>query len=149
MNVTGTIVATCTVSTAPLNFGTFSAIAETLANTTITVNCSNGTPYRIDIDAGVNYLPAIIGAGRRNMKTGRAPADGTNVAPYLLSQTPIPGGIEWGDNGATYCPTCTPAVTGKNGIGTGAAEIHTVYGDVFGGAATGNYHDTLTVTVNY
>lgn len=146
MNVTGTMVAACTVSTAPLDFGTFKTTGDTLANTTITVNCSNGTPYRIDIDAGVNYYFADI---YRYLKRGTAPADATNVVPYTLY---IDNGLMtiWGDNGVTFCPTCPSTYTGKLATGTGANDIHTVYGRaVMPINGPGAYSDTLTVTVNY
>jgi len=147
INVTATVAATCSVNTAPLDFGALSILSQTPATTSITVNCAQGTLYRIDIDAGL-YNIGINGLDYRYMKkTGTAPADGTNTARYHLYQD-IGLTILWGDNGATFCPTCS--APGKTGIGTGTADIHTVYGMApMSINGPGSYSDTLTVTVNY
>jgi len=147
MSVTATVLPACTVSTTPLDFGTLSTTSQTPATSTITVNCDQGTPYRIDIDAGL-YNIGVNGFDYRYMKkTGTAPADGTNTARYHLYQD-IGLTILWGDNGATFCPTC--AAPGKTGTGTGTADIHTVYGMAPASInGPGSYSDTVTVTVNY
>jgi len=144
MNVTGTIVAACTVSTAPLDFGTLSMITDTTTTTTITVNCSSGVPYRIDIDAGQNVYNNM-----RLMKAATAPAP-MNTARYFLYQDAARS-IVWGDNGLTFCPACMPPPAGKTGTGTGTADIHTVYATAYptGNALPDSYSDTVTVTVNY
>ncbi len=150
INVDATILPSCAVTTAPLSFGSVSGTATVYSNTTITVNCSSGAPYRIDIDAGQNLVSPQDTP--RRLKTGTAPADFTNTYSYKLAK--ITGGFnatnDWGDNGATYCTTCTTVPTGKDGVGIGADEVHTVYG-MLGTttAAAGVYTDTLTVTVNY
>jgi len=150
INVDATILPSCSVTTAPLSFGSGTGTAAVYANTTITVNCSSGAPYRIDIDAGQNLVSPQDTP--RRVKTGTAPADFTNTVSYHLAK--IAGGFNstnyWGDNGATFCTTCTTVPTGKDGVGIGADEVHTVYG-MLGttAAAAGVYTDTLTVTVNY
>jgi len=149
MNLSATLVAACTVTTAPLAFGTYDNVSNLAASSNITVNCSNGVPYRIDIDAGQNIF--VPGSFRR-LKTGTAPADYPNTLAYRLSRTSVLGNNDWGDNGATYCTTCTTLVTGKSGTGIGVDEIHTVYGVLLKSSLVstlGSFTDTVTVTVNY
>lgn len=150
MNVDVTIVPSCTVTTAPLSFGSITGASIVHVNTTVTVNCSNGVPYRIDLDGGQNMLPTSD--IYRRMKTGTAPVDTTNSVNYSLNKTANWSTIggDWGDNGATFCTACTPARTGKDGVGIGADEVHTVYGTMGNTPiAPGTYTDTVTVTVNY
>jgi spore coat protein U-like protein len=150
MNVDVTILPSCTVTTAPLSFGSVTGTSIVHVNTTVTVNCSNGAPYRIDMDGGQNMLsPTDL---YRRMKTGTAPADTTNTLTYSLNKTTTWGTIggDWGDNGATFCTTCTIPRTGKDGVGTGADDVHTVYGTLSTTVnGPGTYTDVVTVTVNY
>jgi len=148
MSVSATVLASCTVSTTNLNFGSYDGSARKYANSTITVNCTNGTAYRIDIDAGLNTLST---SDARRVKTGTATASTSNTIQYLLSKTTtFTGSNEWGDNGTTYCSTCPTVPTGKSATGTGANQAHMVYGLL---STTGNpagaYSDTVVVTVKY
>jgi len=150
MNIAATVQASCTVATTDMNFGVMDFVALTSATSTITVNCSSGAPYRIDIDHGLNDWNGA--ATDRYMKAVAAPADGLNTIPYSLSKDASLMTF-WGDNGATLCPTCSPAPpTGKSGVGTGLDEIHMVYGSAHRGLIVpdpGIYTDTVMVTVNY
>jgi len=147
MDITLTVVASCTVVTAPMDFGSYAGGLGTPTGTsTITVNCTNGTPYRVDIGGGLNQYPGYNG---RRLKTGTAPADATNSIGYGLGDSNF---IEWGDNGLTYCPSCVPTINGKSGTGTGADQILTVTGSLhtYGNSyPAGSYTDTVIVTVNY
>ena len=149
MSIGATVLASCTVSTTPMDFGSYTGAAYSYANSTITVNCSVTTPYRIDIDKGQNVTG--ISGYPRNVKTGTAPADATNTIKYkLYKASTYSAADEWGDNGATLCTTCTTTITGKNGTGTGLDEPHTVYGVLWPTSnAPGVYSDVVTVTVNY
>jgi len=147
MNITATILAQCSVSTTPMDFGNLSPTLDTSTTSTITVNCSNGVPYRIDIDAGTNYYTSSGMA--RYLKEGTLPADSTNTVAYRLFQE-VTHNTLWGDEGVTFCPACTTPAIGKSGTGTGAAQIHTVFGMAnIGVNGPGLYSDTVTVTVNY
>jgi len=148
MNVSTTILVPCTVSTAPLNFGGYDGSAAKYVNSTITVNCPNGTPYRIDIDKGFNTIGTS--GNPRRVKTGTATATLSNTILYLLYKTTnFVISDEWGDNGATYCTTCPTVPTGKSATGTGADQVHTVYGVLWTTTTAGTYSDTVVVTVNY
>jgi len=147
MNLAVTVVSSCTVLTAPMDFGSYAGGTTMPTGTsTITVNCTNGSPYRVDIGGGLNQYAGFNG---RNLKTGTAPADATNSIFYMLSDSTF---TEWGDNGITYCPACAPTINGKSGTGTGADQILTVNGSIqtYGNSyPAGSYSDTVTVTVNY
>jgi len=148
MNVSTTILAACTVSTTNLNFGSHTGTVAKFVNSTITVNCTNGTAYRIDIDAGLNTLTS---GGARRVKTGTATATSSNTIWYsLYKTTTYTVSNEWGDNGTTYCSTCPTVPTGKSATGTGADQVHTVYGVLSSTTnPAGAYSDTVVVTVNY
>lgn len=51
MTVTAEVIASCTVSANPLAFGNYS-LAQIDQTTTLSVTCTNGTPYSISLDAG-------------------------------------------------------------------------------------------------
>jgi len=142
MNIAATVLPTCTVATTPMDFGNLISTPQTYAISTITVNCSSGAPYRIGIDAGQNAsLWALVGSPlSRTLWSG---TNAYNVQPYDLFQDAALT-TEWGDYSATL------GLGGKSGIGTGAAQIHTVYGlaEVFD-LIPGVYTDTVMVTVNY
>jgi len=151
VNVSATIVAACTASTAPLNFGSHDGTAVKYATSTITVNCSNGTAYRIDIDKGQNTVGTTTTP--RHVKTGTAAASYSNTITYWLYKTNTYTNTDlWGDNGATYCTTCATIPTGKSATGTGANQAHKVYGmltTIPTGNPAGAYSDTVVVTVKY
>jgi len=139
MNIAARVLASCTVTTAPLDFGNLSATSPTNVNSTITVNCSSGAPYQIDIDGGLNHW---VAGTSRYLKTGTAPADATNTVGYSLYQD-VAMTTVWGD-GVTILPS------GKTGTGTGINETHMVYGSAAAfSTGIGAYSDTVTVTVNY
>jgi len=149
MSVSATVLPSCTVSTTNLNFGTSTGTASKYVNSTITVNCSNGAAYRIDIDKGLNTIGSS--GWPRRVKTGTAAASATNtIWYYLYKTTTYTSSNEWGDNGATYCTGCSTTRTGKSATGTGADQVHTVYGKLLNTTnPTGAYSDTVVVTVNY
>ncbi len=151
MSIGATVVAACTVSTTPMQFGNFNNItgSQNLSTSTITVNCSNNTAYRVDIDAGQNSYDTVF----RRVKSGTAPADITNTLTYnLYKASTYLVSDEWGDNGTTVCPACTPYSTGLSGTGSGADQVLTVYGRLESNpnnTSLGAHNDTVTVTVNY
>jgi len=132
--------AACTVTTAPVDFGTYTGTTSVNNNTTITVNCSNGTAYRVDIDAGLNST--TVGRYVKHSTT-------TDIIFYKLGQDSALI-TEWGDNGATFCTTCTPVPQGLTGTGSGTDQVLTVYAKIWPSIKPlGTYSDTVTVTVNY
>ena len=130
--VTATVASTCTISTTPLAFGSYTG-ALSQVNTTVTVTCTNTTPYNVGLNAG---LAAGATVTNRSM-TGPASA----LLSYQLFRD-AGHTLNWG----TTIGTDTVAVTGN-----GAAQVQTVYGQIPAAqfVAPGAYTDTITATVTY
>ena len=136
-DVTATIIASCTISANNLAFGNYDPLAagDLDQTTTISVTCSNGAPYNIQLNGG-----SVTGnvAGRR-MDHDTAPA---NTLDYSLFR----------DAGRTQNWGVTNGTDTVAGTGNGAAQVVTVYGRITAGQTTpiiGNYTDTVTATVEY
>jgi spore coat protein U-like protein len=134
-NVTITIQSNCIVQSATdLAFGNAGVIAANLdAQSTISVQCTNTTPYMIGINAG-NGAAATVAA--RKM-TGPAAATVTYSVYRDAART-----LVWGNTVGTDTVA---------GTGNGNPQPITVYGRVPPQAAPAadGYTDTLTVTVTY
>lgn len=134
-NVTITIQSNCVVQSATdLAFGSQGVITANIdAQSTISVQCTNTTPYTIGINVG-NGAGATVAS--RKM-TGSAAAT-VNYSVYRDAARTL----VWG----TTIGTDTLA-----GTGNGSTQPITVYGRVPPQAtpAAGAYSDTLTVTVTY
>jgi spore coat protein U-like protein len=77
-NVTATVQKSCIVSTNDLGFGTYIPTdSDKLASTTLTVTCTNQTPYNVQLNDGLNGTVA-----NRKMKGG-AGADTLNYNLYV------------------------------------------------------------------
>lgn len=134
-NVQITITAECLINSATdLNFGSPGVIAADIdATSTITVQCTNGTPYDIGLDAGAG-TGATVAA---RLMTG----PGSETVTYSLYTDAAHSDV-WGNTIATDTVT---------GTGTGSAQAFTVFGQVQAQStpAAGVYNDTVTVTVTY
>lgn len=132
--VSATVVKKCTVSAGTLNFGNGVGLLTSAVNatTTLGVQCSNGTPYNVGLDAGQNSGGSI---------TARKMVLGANGISYQLYQNAARSTV-WG----TTIGTNTVA-----GTGTGNTQSLTVYGSVPAQTTppAGTYNDTVTVTVTY
>ena len=134
--VTATVVPTCSISAAALNFG--AAIPNPIlsnvdAQSTITATCSTGAGYTIALSAGTT--PGATVALRR-MEAGALTVN------YLLFSDAGRSNL-WGDG--------TLGTTTLAGSGNGAAQVIPVYGRIPSGQApgTGVYSDTVTVTITF
>lgn len=137
-----TITAACTINTATLDFGSnagTSLISSNVdASTTVSVTCTNGSPYSVGMDNGAN-----VSGSQRRMKSG------TNFLNYNLYVDSARTNA-W--TTAASNSTCTSANSCFLGTGTGAAQLVSVYGRVPStGTAppTGTYSDTVTMTITY
>ena len=135
-SVTATVVPTCSVSAAPLDFGT--AIPNPInlnvdAQSTITATCANGAPYTIALSAG---------SGLGASFASRRMASGPNLLVYSL-YTDATRTVVWGNGGAGS------SVVNRNG--NGAAQQITVFGRIPTGQSvpTGTYSDTIVVTLSF
>lgn len=130
-----TIQATCTlVSATNLNFGTNGVLAANIDQTnTITVQCTNTTPYDIGLNKGLNGAAVTT----RQMKGGPS-NELINYAIFRDSARTQ----NWGETIGTDTVT---------GTGNGAAQSFTAYGRVAPQTTPtpGSYTDTITVTVTY
>lgn len=105
----------------------------------ITANCSSGTDYKIGLGMG-SYTPADGCAGDRRMIASGGSSSTVRYGLY----TDATRLNSWG-NGDTACPNIS---TGK---GNGLAQPIPVYARLFAGQtpATGNYADTVQVTISW
>jgi spore coat protein U-like protein len=136
LSVTATVTANCSVSTSPVAFGSFNALAGTAVDATggVTVTCTNGTAWTAAADAGSG-----TGASLATRKLG----SGSNLLDYTL-YTNSGRTTLWGDG------TATTATIGNTG--SGVAQNVTIYGRIAAGQATapaGSYSDTVLVTITY
>jgi len=129
-----TLAATCVINSAStLDFGTQGVLTANVDQTsTVTVQCTNTTPYDIGLDAGLGSGATVA---TRKMTSGGATVN------YTLYSEPTRTTV-WGE---------TIATDTVNATGNGAQQAYTVYGRVPPQTtpAPGTYTDTITVTVTY
>ena len=139
--VSATVLKNCLVSSANLPFGSYTPNTGGLTGSSnITVRCTKTTPYAVSLNAGSTTGGSF---------TQRLLANGANTLEYNLYTT---AGLTtvFGDGTGG---TATAAGTG-NGVSSGNAVTHTVYGSLPDSTANqdavpGAYTDTITVTVTY
>lgn len=131
--VMANVVGACTVTATDLNFGTSGVLASNLDTTnTISVNCSNLTPYNIGLDGG---LSGAIDPTLRSMANG--PLQVTYGIYQDAGRT-----IPWGDTIGTNTISATGTGITQNYTGYGRVPVQTTPGP-------GTYSDTIVVTVTY
>lgn len=138
LTVQATVVSSCTVGAATLDFGTVDSITGALDlndTATISVTCSLTTPYNILLGPGTNGDGTVTG---RKMKISGA---GTDKLSYQLFRNAL-GTQNWGQ---------TIGTDTESAIGTGFAVPHVVYGKIPAAQVVtpGSYSDTVTITVSY
>ncbi len=138
--VTGTVVSSCNVSGSLLNFGgaidPLSASVPIDASSTLTVQCTNTTPYSVALDAGIN-------AGGATSFASRAMKNGASTIGYQL-YLDVGRSSVWGDGTGGSAPS--------TGSGTGSSQTLTIYGrlpTLGSSVVPGTYTDTVTVTITY
>ena len=140
--VSVSIAATCTIGVADLAFGPQGVLSANVDQTsTITVTCSNTTPYSVGMDNGLNFS-----GGTRRMKDTGA---GTTFVNYGL-YTDAARSFAWI---TTASPSsCTGgASTCALGTGNGTAQTITLYGRIPAQTtpAPATFNDTVTAAVTY
>ena len=132
-SATATPGANCNITTNPLAFGTQGLLnANVDASTTMSVQCTNTTPYNVGLDPG-----QAIGA----TVTTRKMTSGANSVSYSL----------YHDSGRTQNWGQTIGTDTVSGTGTGLSQTITVYGRVPTQTtpAPATYNDTVVATVTY
>jgi len=137
-----TITASCTINAATLTFpstaGTSLLTTAVTGSTTVSVTCTNASPYSIGMGNGANFA-----SGTRNMISG-----GNTVAYGLYVDAAYTH--PW-TTGATNS-TCTTTNDCYLGTGSGTAQPINIYGQVPTVAtapASGTYTDTVLMTITY
>lgn len=134
-----TVVSSCQISGTTLNFGnTIDALVSATpldAYSTLSVVCTNTTPYTVALNAGTNAGGAS-NFGARKMKSG------SNTLSYQLYLDSGRSTV-WGDG--------TASSSTSSGNGTGSTQTLTIYGRLpsLANVIPGSYTDTVTVTVSY
>jgi spore coat protein U-like protein len=140
LSISITINAACSVSAG--SSIAFSAISSTVtaaqtASGTITVTCTNLSPYSVSLDNGGNYT------------TTRQMANGSNYIGYGLY-------LDGSDTNAWGATTAAGSCTGgantcSLGTGNGSAQNIPVYAKIptLAGPPAGSYTDTVNITVAY
>jgi len=136
INASATVIASCTVSTSAVGFGSVDPLSASNVDATggISVACSNGTAWT---------AAAGVGSGTGATFASRLMTSGSNTLGYSLytnsGRTTI-----WGDG------TGSTATLGSTG--SGSAQNITIYGRVPSGQSSvppGSYSDTVSVTISY
>jgi spore coat protein U-like protein len=139
MTVGTTLVSGCSVSAAPLAFGSYTPGAGAISgSTTITLRCSNGALYAVGLNAG-----STAGASYGT----RLLANGASTLQYNLYTSSARTSV-WGDGSGS-----TQIVSGHS-LGFTTPITLTVFGQVFDSSANqltapGNYSDTILVVLSY
>lgn len=118
----------CQLTATDLDFGTQATpLAQTDSQSTITVRCTNNTPFTVGLNGGLT--------GNREM------TNGTDLVSYELYQDPARNQL-WDNTGNRQSGT---------GLGTGSAILLNVFGRLPADplAAPGTYTDTVTVDVSF
>jgi spore coat protein U-like protein len=129
--VTVSVHATCQITATALNFPAYTG-AMSVATSTISLTCTNTTPYNVGLDAGA--------AGASVTSRSMTGAGGVQMAYALYSDAARTA--NWGNTVGTD----TVARTGNGG-----AQALTVYARMAAGqlVTPGSYTDTIIATVTY
>lgn len=134
-NVQITINAECLINSAgDLTFPATGVIDDVVnATSDIAVQCTNGTEYDLGLNAGLGATATVA--------TRQMTGPGAETLDYSLYTDPAHT-VVWGDTVSTDTVA---------GIGTGAAQTYTVYGQVptQDTPTPGTYNDIITVTLTY
>lgn len=134
--VTLTLQANCAITANPLNFGTTGVLSSAVnQQSTVSVTCTNTTPYNVGLDAGTvagSTVAARLMAGTTAGNTG------TTVAFQLYQDSTR--STPWGNTQGTNTVA---------GTGTGSAQPINIYGQVPNQATPkpDTYQTTVTATV--
>lgn len=142
LSITAEVTPECSLSTSPLSFAGYTGVAQVSGSGEVSVQCSNGTTYKVGLDAGQN-----LGLG--SDPTYRALSDGNgHYLSYVLYSSIFPT-AEWGDSGITGGSSYQKSVLAVNS--DGSLKNIGVLGDLSADASAvpGSYSDTVTVVVEF
>jgi spore coat protein U-like protein len=128
-----TIASNCAITANPLAFGTTGVLTAALnQTTTVSITCTNTTPYNVGLDAG-NVTGSTVAT--------RLLSNGTATVQFQMYQDSARS-IVWGNTIGTNTAT---------GTGNGTAQTLTVYGQVPAQTtpAASTYTSTVTASVTF
>jgi spore coat protein U-like protein len=144
MVVSATVVNNCSITAAPLSFGNYDPISanassgsDLTGSADLTVACTVGDSYTINLDQGANP-----GTGSTDAAPARQLVNGSNAMAYQLYQDSGRSTV-WGNTSGTSPSSATAS--------SNAPFAVTVYGTVPKGQSlpAGTYTDTVLATVNF
>lgn len=134
--VSATVTTNCVISAQPLVLGTFDGTNNLENSSDITVSCTSGTPYSVNLSTGGSgdFANRILSNGAANLLYNLYTSSGYNTI--------------WGDN------TSGTGRLGGTGAGMGTPQTLTVWGRLLasqnqGAIDAGSYTDTITATIVY
>lgn len=136
--VTLTLNANCSIAATPLNFGSNGVLATAInQQTTVSVTCTNTTPYNVGLDAGTVTGSAVTA----RLMAGTATGNTTTTVGFGLYQ----------DAGHTVLWGNTQGTNTVSGTGSGTAQPIVVYGQVPAQTTPkpDTYQTTVTATVYF
>jgi len=133
-----TLVASCAISATTLNFGSGVGLLTSAVNgsTTVSVTCSNSTPYTVSLDGGNVSGSTVATRLMAGTATGNT---GTTIQFQLYSDSGRT--TVWGNTSGNWV----------SGTGNGSAQTLNVYGQVPTQTTPkpDTYQTTVTATVSY
>lgn len=138
-DVTIRIIANCIISANNLDFGQSQGVLNTAVNvnSTLSVTCSNTTPYNVGLNAGTGT--GSVGTTRYMSSLANGV---TNLATIQFNLFQAAGSTIWGN---------TQGTNTLGGTGNGSAQSLTVYGNVPPQTTPmpDSYRSTITATVYF
>ncbi|WP_207459050.1 spore coat U domain-containing protein [Azospirillum sp. SYSU D00513] len=127
LSVSATVAATCNVSSGSIDFGTYTPSANTDQTSAVSVTCTAGTTYTVELGAGGNAAD----------QARRMAGSGSHLTYELYS-----------DSSRSLVWNATNKVTGT---GIGSAQSIPVYGRIPSGQSVpaGSYADSVQILVTY
>lgn len=128
LNVVAAVASNCLVNATDLNFGSTSLLSQSVASTSLSVQCTKGTAYQAGLSNGLHASGSALHGG-----------EFTSGGVWLIPRYRTRGSM--GNTSQTM----------KSGTGTGTPANQTVYGLVPAQptAPAGSYADTVQVNVSY
>lgn len=140
--VSATIATGCSVSASAMAFGEVVPGTDKDTEALVSVLCTSGTTYTLDLGDGLN--PISTGGSSGNLYR-RQMASAANRLPYMFYQEP-----------ARVTEIAAPVANTNfktSTVGDGSTHTYTVYGRVIGTESStsppGSYSDTVLVTVAF
>jgi spore coat protein U-like protein len=135
LSVSLTVQANCTIAANPLAFGTTGVLTSAInQQTTLSVTCSNSTPYNLGLDGG-----SVLGSTVSNRWLAGSQPLNLAVVYYQLYQ----------DAGYTTIWGNTQGTNTLGGTGNGSTQTFNIYGQVPAQTTPQNdtYQSTITASV--